>query len=150
MMRGGLDGASTNATQRNAVSADRPRRRRRSEHLIYQRGELVAVNNHLTREGCARLVRDLWRISSAFFQQFPNRFGFLDVDDAFLRPLVEDAMPSGIDVWAQAWPVLLGMVRSMLGWQCGGDWRGEELTGWEVERCMNEIWGVLGTAVEGR
>ena len=132
---------SVPAEQRRAAT----RRTRGSSHYLFFGGEIIGVNGQLTREGCRRVVRDLWQHSGFFFQQTRNDLDVRFVDEGLLGGPIHDALPIGISTPDNAWPVLIGIVRAMLvflqlAWE--GGWAEAQLRREEADRYAEELWAV--------
>ncbi|KAF1831991.1 hypothetical protein BDW02DRAFT_605181 [Decorospora gaudefroyi] len=132
----------------------RSRTRATSAHYLFFSGEIIGVNGHLTHEGCLCIVRDLWYHTQVFFRQsrqIMDEMNVLAVGVDVLSGLIDDALPRGINVPEQAWPLLISGTRLMLAWQ-NQAW--EE--GWEayipreqMQCYVEELCGICGMEDEG-
>jgi hypothetical protein len=128
------------------------RTRRTSAHYLFFSGEIIGVNGALTFEGCRRVIRDLWYHAQLFFRSFRQSMDDLDiisVGPQILEDPIHDALPRGVAVPEEAWPLLRSVMRVMLAWQNQAweeEWEAhvprEEMDGWAEE--LLGICGVRG------
>jgi hypothetical protein len=81
---------------------------------IIQGGIVLAVNSHLTRDGCRRVIADLWFYTSLLARRM-SLIEWIELwsHNSVLRRPVRDAVPSAIGLPEQAWSALLGIARAM-------------------------------------
>ncbi|KAF1943317.1 hypothetical protein EJ02DRAFT_141833 [Clathrospora elynae] len=126
-------------------------------HYLFFSGEIIGVNGYLTREGCRRVVKDLWYHTNQFCRrtqslQIVNDLDIILVSEAILYRQIHDALPLGISVPEEAWPLLISMARMMLSWQCHSwemEWEAR-MPREEIEVWSDEIWGVCEGDDEAR
>ncbi|KAF2129012.1 hypothetical protein P153DRAFT_431827 [Dothidotthia symphoricarpi CBS 119687] len=133
-----------------AHATRRTRRDSGQDNYMFSSGEIIGVNGALTQEGCCHTVRDLWHQTGFFFRQASQRVDDLDVfaiDESLLIGQIRGVLPLGIQIPDEAWPMLIGIVRTMLVWhhQAWEDrWPEGRIAHEEVWRFAEDLWMSCG------
>lgn len=121
--------------RRNAISRPRP-----AEQYIYVGGDVVAVNDRLTRMGWRRVVLDLWGRVCVEVSRLRDPVDALTYDVDVLKDMILCVLPANVEVGRMAWPMLVEVARLMVVW-CVEAGCEEELGEREVDGLVECVWG---------
>jgi hypothetical protein len=121
-----------------------------TEQYLFSAGEIISINDCLTRVGCRHFVHELWHQSDRVYHQIRDQANDTDplsVGDGTLTESIRDASPDGIEVGESAWPLLLSMTRTMLSWQRVAWEQDQEATlqREDMESWAEELWVACGS-----
>ncbi|KAG9195538.1 hypothetical protein G6011_00659 [Alternaria panax] len=117
-------------------------------------GEIISVNDRLTPEGCLRVIRNLWYHNDRLYLELHDHADELEplsVGEDVLRGPIYDALPRGIQIEDEAWPLLFSVSRTMLSWKKTAWEQGWEATmpGEDMGSWAEELWGACGGIRDG-
>ncbi|CAO2648596.1 Nn.00g078630.m01.CDS01 [Neocucurbitaria sp. VM-36] len=122
------------------------RTRGRSNYLFFE-GQIIGFNGQLTREGCCRLVRDVWQQTRQIFRQLTQTvhdLNVLSVSEELSSGSIDVALLLGVRIPGIAQGILIEMMRMLLVVWCGEGWLEPPMPEEDIQRWADEMWALYG------